>query len=216
MSSTAEPDELAKASIEARTHPEWVEFAVYAELRSKGLRAQAFTALSGFIERSAAWDFTRRLEFVLWVLESRLFVTSTNPLTPQPIWERLIVPTVREWADRQPTDANAHLWLGLVGCDDPTKHLERALELDPRLERARRTLVEWAFDDIDYNQHHMPDFYIHDPRIDLVELDRIATLIDGSDDCAWAGGAKDEARALRSNAERWLVDHPDPGDFATS
>jgi len=110
--------------------------------------------------------------------------------------------------------AEAHLWLGLLRCDDPSEHLADALKLDPNCEQARQVLVEWIIGDIEYNQHELPSFYIHDPREDLAALDRAADLLAGASTSEETFRQKLEIAELRRRAEGWLAAHPLPGDFA--
>ena len=106
------------------------------------------------------------------------------------------------------------MWLGLLGCDTPAEHLDRALELDAGCEPARQTLVQWILASVEYNQHELPNFYIHDPQVDLPELRRALELSDGSDDQDWAMNTRREVSELRTRAEDWLANHPREGDFA--
>lgn len=207
-------DELAGLSVRARAEPEWARFADFAEARSKGLRGDAFRSLNVFLDESGGWDYPRQLRFTRWLLEASLRFSDRALPIPHPLSVRLVVPVVRQWCDREPEDAQPRLWLGLLRCDDPSAHLEAALKLDPTCEKARQTLTDWALDDVEYNQHHLPDFYIHDPRLDLVELDRLSAVIDASADEEWAGRVREEIRELRCRAEEWLSLHPRPGDFA--
>jgi hypothetical protein len=168
--------------------------------------------LNCFLDDASAWGFSARLAFTRWALgESRRF-SDPGFLLPQPAQERLILPTVRAWLDIAPSDAEPHLWLGLLRCDDPSRHLERALELDPTCELARRTLTEWILADIEYNQHHLPNYYIHDPHDDLKALDQASTLVEGSAVDEWTTEIHREIIELRTRAEDWLRSHRRPGD----
>ena len=209
-------DRLIAIAEVAETRPAWRGYAKYCGLRGQGLRPAAMAALDAFINDSDNWPFEARLEFIQWVLTEGRAFGDNAALIPQPLHARLAVPTVVEWSARSPNDARAHLWLGLLGLDAPLDHLKRALELDPTCEMARKTLFEWSLDDVDYNQHHMPDFYIHDPRPDLVDLDLIEGIVRGSTAISWVDERMAEINALRTIALEWLAAHPTDGDFATS
>ena len=114
----------------------------------------------------------------------------------------------------RPNASEAHLWAGLFGERDRRARLRAALALDPGCRRARRLLVQWVLGGIDYNQHHMPDFYINDPRIDLTDLDEVLSLAGGDDDTPWIADIRAEAADKRTVAETWLAAHPGEGDFA--
>ena len=204
-------DELADLAVQASERAEWLGFARFCELRAKGLRADAFKALSGFLDQAETWPFETRLQFIHWLLDK----WGNGLDLPQPLYARLVVPTAREWANSKPQEPRAHLWLGLLRCDNPTLHVERALELDPALELARKTLVQWILADIDYNQHEMPSLYIHDPRADLEALHRVEVLIGQVGLGAWVEGPRQEIPDLRRQAQEWIAAHPRKGDFAT-
>jgi hypothetical protein len=74
--------------------------------------------------------------------------------------------------------------------------------------------VEWIISDIEYNQHELPSFYIHDPRRDLAELDRARDLLAGASTSGETNRQKLEITELRVRTEGWLAAHPLPGDFA--
>ena len=207
-------DKLAALTVRAKERPEWNSFAEFATLRSRGVRSEAMKQLKSFLDDASAWDFSARLTFTKWALEESRQFSDPGFFLPQPAHARLIVPTVRAWLDIAPSDAEPHLWLGLLRCDDPSRHLERALELDPTCEPARQTLAQWILADIDYNQHELPAFYIHDPRDDLKALDQASSLAEGSAVEEWATEIRREIIELRTRAEDWLKAHPRPGDFA--
>jgi len=164
--------------------------------------------LDRFLAETSGWDFALRLAFTTWALEESRQFSDPALLLPQPVHARLIVPTVREWLDIAPTEAAPHLWLGLLMCDDPARHLERALELDASCEPARQSLSQWILADIDYNQHHLPEYYLNDPRDDLNALDVAARLTDGSSVERWSNEARQEIAELRARAEDWIGKRP--------
>jgi hypothetical protein len=211
MVSDADMDGLAELSGQARERTDWLGFARFCDLRGKGLRAEAFKSLSQFLAQATSWPFEARLQFTRWLLDR--WRPGLN--LPQPLHAHLVVPTVREWIKNDPHEASAHLWLGLLGCDNPTLHVERALELDPHLDSARKTLVQWILADIDYNQHEMPSLYIHDPREDLKSLERAESLVREGGSQEWVEGMRQEIPHLRRQAEEWLAAHPREGDFAS-
>ncbi len=170
--------------------------------------------LEVFIEAASRWSFDERLAFCMWLLEESRRLFDPTLLLSQPLYTRLVVPAVREWREQSPDDARPHLWLGMLRCDDPSLHLEHALRLDPSCELARVTLTQWILGDVEYNQHELPAFYIHDPRDDLVALDRADGLASDSAEQAWVEGVRREIADLRMRAEGWLAEHPLPGDFA--
>ena len=211
MDSDTDMDSLTRLAAQVGERTDWHEFARFCHLRGKGLRADAFKSLNEFLAKATRWPFEARLQFTRWLLDR--WRPGLN--LPQPLHTHLVEPTVREWVKNDPHDASAHLWLGLLGCDNPTIHVERALELNPQLDFARKTLVQWILADIDYNQHEMPSLYIHDPREDLKRLERAESLIREGGSQEWVEGTRQEIPDLRRQAEEWLAAHPDEGDFAS-
>lgn len=202
-------------AIEARNQPGWVAYAAFAKSRSLGRRTEAFLSLGEFVTATASWTFEARLEFCRWLLEKSQGLDDQAIALPQPLKVSTAQPTMEEWSQRNPKSAEAHLWLGLMRCGDPSEHLALALDLDPSCETARWNLANWILADVEYNQHHLPDYYIHDPRADLEALDRAQGLIDGGLAEERAALLCAEASELRSQAEAWLALHPTPGDFAS-
>lgn len=205
VSNGSDLDWLAALAREASEHPEWREYSAFADSRSRGLRTEAFQHLSRFIRAANDWRFEERLGFSRWLLGKGGRFGDLGIASPQPLHANLLGPTIAE----------AHLWLGLLRCDDPSEHLAHALVLDPNCEQARQVLVEWIVGDIEYNQHELPSFYIHDPRDDLVELDRAADLLAGASASDETNRQKLEIIELRRHAEGWLEAHPRHGDFAS-
>ncbi|GEM_PF-1079132 len=195
--------------------PAWRRFADYCAKRGAGVRPAAMSALEDFLNEAAGWTDDERLVFARWLLPQSQSFMGQHLILPQPLYERLVIPAIRAWSVQAPHSAEPRLWLGLLRCDDPWAHLEAALALDPGCDLAKRTLVNRILAGIDYNQHHMPEFYIHDPRLDLVDLDRVVALASGADDGTWKADVLAEARSLRAVAESWLSDHPGEGDFAS-
>jgi hypothetical protein len=201
MPSDNDLNALIFLAAEAKKEDLWLDFSRFCELRGQGVRAAAMEHLDKFAQAAASWSFEKRRTFSQWVLwRSRKF-QDDRVVLPHPLRERLIVPTLRIWCDTLPSEAEPHLWLGLLRCDDPSNHLDQALNLDPSCELARRTLTNWIISDIDYNQHELPSFYINDPASDLKELEKASKLASASTAEAWASNVHQEIAELRARAE---------------
>jgi hypothetical protein len=94
-------------------------------------RKEAFQSLATFLQTAASWSFEERLAFCRWLLAASLTLGDRGSPLPQPLLAEIAVPTVKEWSRRDPNSAEAHLWLGMMRCDDPLMHLARAMDLDP-------------------------------------------------------------------------------------
>jgi hypothetical protein len=214
MPTNRDMDALVRLAKDVRLRPEWTAFAEFCELRGHGRRTESLQRLGVFLTDAASWPFDARLDFVKYILEKSDSVVDRSILLPQTICERLLVPTLRQWAASAPYDALPHLWLGLLRCDVPAAHLEHALELNPSCYVARKTLTEWILGEVEYNQHELPAFYIHDPRHDLEKLDRADVLVSPMASDAWVAKVKQEIAELREQAKSWLAAHPGESDFA--
>jgi hypothetical protein len=214
MPSNEDLDRLSGLAEKLQARPEWRVYAEFAAYRGRGLRDEALRSLDRFIAAAICWPFDEKLEFCLSVLRQTEEYSLRELAFPSPLRAAILVPSLTEWLGREPNNAEAHLWLGLLRCDDPSKHLVAALEFDPSCERARRTLVEWLTGDVEYNQHELPAFYIHDPREDLTVLDQADALVAGGSRDAWTVQLAEEIAELRRLALDWLKIHPGEGDFA--
>jgi hypothetical protein len=203
-------DRMIVLASQARVEATWQGFANYLKQHGKGTRKSALVTLKSFIDEAVVWQFDARLSFTLWLLGEM-----NADAIVQPLKMRLLIPTLKEWQDREPLKAEAHLWLGLLHCDNPIVHLQRAIELNSQCQKARERLCSWIIGDISYNQHELPAFYIHDPKVDLLDLAEAEALCIGYEGADWAIGLLPEIFEQRQLAEDWLRDHPRPGDFAS-
>jgi len=161
-------------------------------------------ALKVFLDDTVAWNFIERLKFTKWLLSRSIGVSDPRVLIPHPLLSRMIVPTLREWQASMPEASEPHLWLGLLRCDDPRQHIQRALELDPSNQMARCTLIDWILGDVEYSQHHFPEFYIGDPEADLAILARAQHLTGLVEGQARKQVFLQEITELRENAKAWI------------
>lgn len=203
-------NKMAALADQARLKAPWCKFADYLEQHSKGIRKRALVTLMEFIDEALLWPFAERLRFTIWLLESMPVDALVQPLNM-----RLLIPTLKEWKAYDPSQAGAYLWLGLLRCDVPADYLQHALELDPKCQKARAQLCEWIIGAVSYNQHELPAFYIHDPRIDLLDLAEAEVLCQGYENADWGVCVLAAIAEQRELAETWLRNHPRPGDFAT-
>lgn len=205
MPGNSDIDELALLATEAKKEDAWLEFSRFCELRERGVRAAAMEHLNNFLQAAVAWPLEKRLAFSKWVLWRGRKFHDDRVVLPHPLRKKLLIPTLRSWIEIAPGEAEAHLWLGLLRCDDPWLHLEQALELDPSCELARRTLTDWIISHVEYNQHELPSLYINDPVDDLNDLERASKLASGSTEEARMRLWHQEIAELRARAEVWLA-----------
>jgi hypothetical protein len=205
MPGNSDLDALVFLAADARKEDAWLEFSRFCERRGQGVRAVAMEHLNNFLLAAASWSLDKRLAFSKWVMwRSRKF-DDDRVVLPDPLRKKLLIPTLRSWAEISPNDAEVHLWLGLLRCDDPSGHLDQALKLDPSCELARRTLTNWIIGDVEYNQHELPSFYINDPVEDLNELERASKLASDSTEEPRVRIWQQEIAELRTRAEGWVA-----------
>lgn len=94
-------------------------------------------------------------------------------LAPHPLRTRVIAPTLSEWIEAEPENAEPHRWIG--GQD----HWRRAIELDPDDQIARRKLVASILNGVDYATHEMPTGYLGSPLDDWQALAEAEVLLKG-------------------------------------
>ena len=196
-------DKMIAMSEVARLRPNWGGLADYLSLRGRGLRKPALVTLGTFVIEAATWSFDDRLELTLWVLEDLKLENNPDPLSG-----RILKPTIQEWSVRDAETPKAHFWLGNLGFRPVEMHYRRALELDPDYEDARGSLCNCLLGDVWFNQHHLPDYYIKSPTMDLLDIAEAEALWVGRENTPMAAFWLKEIASYRSLAEAWLHDHP--------
>lgn len=139
---------LRAAANSAEEIPEWRDYATYCRLRERGLREESLHSLEAFISRLVDSNFEQRLAFVRWILPQTDSASNGDLLLPRPLYDRLIRPTLREWSQRRPIEAEPHYWLGMR--EHQRDDLRRAITLDPRLTEARARLTGYLLADLEH------------------------------------------------------------------
>ena len=94
-------------------------------------------------------------------------------LIPHPLQVRVVEPTLLEWTVVEPRCSEPHLWLG--GYD----HVQRAFELEPDSQLARRKLIILILARVDLASHELPTGYLGDINKDLATLSEAEELLKG-------------------------------------
>jgi hypothetical protein len=141
----------------------WKDYARYCRLRDQGLRRQAFSSLDEFIAAALVWDFEHQMAFVLWLCSrmDTLQDAHQKPF-PEPLRTRLFLPFFTEWLCREPANDEAHA-LRARYLEEPSLY-RRAVEINPRNQRARIALAEACVQGIAFAMHHLPDHFIGDEQ----------------------------------------------------
>lgn len=166
---------LRELADQLQSEPDLEMYVSYLRLREQGLRKQSLRSLSQFISKAIAWDFERRRDFVDRVCLFHHQRQAFSDVIPHPLKQDLILPTLIEWAKREPTNPVPLRWQG-----DDIENLRRAVALDSKEMIAREMLAEQLLTSVDYSIHELPNGYgyIGDPAEDMRLLDEIATLAD--------------------------------------
>lgn len=174
--------------------PEWSEFAAYCRNRESGLRRRAFDHLNHFILVAKQWPYERRKSFVDWLCSclAAFYESDGYGLAPQPLVTQIIEPTLNEWMTREVLDSTPCRWAGMffsgvaygalrAGLGNSTNaaidHLREALRRNSADVVARIRLIELINGDVEFNCHHLPEYYIGNPNDDSVRLNESRLLL---------------------------------------
>ena len=101
---------LRDASHDAKDNAAWADYSTYCAELERGLRKQAHAALARFVHAAEHWVFEDRRQFVRWVLRRAHRQKGEHMLLPHPVLRQLIGPTLREWAELEPTSVEVRRW----------------------------------------------------------------------------------------------------------
>lgn len=151
---------------ELDSFPNWANYARYCELKEKGLRKQALSILRVFIQQMLSRPLKERIEFVNWLEEVRLRYRDGVRLTPVPLYEELIKPTLELWIETEPKNPLPYRW------QDTIESVNKAIELDPNDQTLRKILFWKIIGYVDYNHHELRHYgYIGNAAEDLEMLE---------------------------------------------
>lgn len=164
-------DTLKEIAEKAGIQPAWAEYAAFCLEYESGLRKNAFATLERFIAKFERSPFSKRREFVSWLLTQAEGKEGRHMLLPHPLKIRLVEPTLLEWTTVEPACSEPHRWLG------GPEHLKQALQLDPEDELARRKLIIWTMGQVSAYCHPIPKDYTGDFKDDLAALAEADELV---------------------------------------
>jgi hypothetical protein len=179
---------------EADKIPEWSDFTAYCRNRERGLRKNAFAELNRFIIVAKQWPLESRKSFVDWLCSCLAAFRESDGygLAPQPLVTQIIEPTLKEWMTREILDSTPCRWAGMffsgvaygalrAGLANSTnaaeEHLREALRRNSADSLARVRLIELLLGDVEFNCHHLPEYYIGEPNDDMVRLNEARDLL---------------------------------------
>jgi hypothetical protein len=157
------PSALLTVGNAALKNSAWEAYAHYCFYREKGLRKEAFEHLDRFLQSTANWTSSQKIDFVKFLLPFFETAESTeDDLFPHPLSQKLIKPTLETWCETERTDGNPFRWYGVRYRSQ--EYLLRALEINPADDLARQTILKWQTDNMYFAVHHLPDFFIGEPE----------------------------------------------------
>ena len=183
--------------------PRWQEFFDYCTLREKGLRKQALASIERLISQSSEWPSSDRRRFANWIYQTHLSFPNVHQLIVTPLNQRLLIPTLESWITDEPENATPRRWLAFATGDH--SHFSDALSRDPRDDISRYRLVCRHLGDVDYQCHHLPDYFIGEPIEALGLLDAALDLGLGFGDQRIMPTLADEFADLRSRIKDWIT-----------
>jgi hypothetical protein len=212
---------LRNVAAQASANEAWSEYARYCCDREAGLRRDAFQHLEKFLETAKAWSFEDRSAFANWVCVriTEFGESDSCGLVPRPLAEQLVVPTLREWATRETTDSIPCRWLGMFfsgvvypglraglsrGADDAYSLLREALRRNPNDDLARIRLLEMIVGDAEFSCHHLPHYYIGDPKDNLARIAEAVELLPAIVDPAQNARLQSEIDHVSQLIDDWI------------
>jgi hypothetical protein len=141
--------------------PNWSDFAEYCRLREAGRRKEALKAIEQLVFASGLWSRVERRRFVAWILDAQLRLPEVHQLVVEPLRRNLILPTLEDWQEDDPGDPIPKRLLGMATGN--IKYFEEALNLDSSDDYSRYRCASHFLNDVDYQCHHLPDYFIGEP-----------------------------------------------------
>jgi len=158
-------DGLDSLYSEIKDDPKLSDFACYIHLLRKGLRKEALKHIEDFLSVSRAWDKPSQREVTSFLCRVAHSEAIGHRYVPQPVWKRLIEPTLKEWIESSPEDPEPLRWTSSL--DD----LKKSLRLDPSCDQTRYRLVHQILRGIQYDTHELPHGFLGVVEEDLRLLD---------------------------------------------
>ncbi|WP_153556473.1 hypothetical protein [Roseimaritima sediminicola] len=190
--------------------PQWNLSAQYCRLRERGLRPQALQAITELIAEAAGWGDNGRRQFADWIYSTSLRNPEVHKLIPTPLNQQLLVPTLRQWAASESSNAIPERWLGFATGDH--QHFSNALSLDPTDDISRYRLVSRDLADVDHQCHHLPDCFIGEIDTAIMTLDRAKAMAAKFSSPDIAPTLEDEFSELYGKVRDWQTFQGAGGD----
>jgi hypothetical protein len=213
-------DVMTLAAAQIANEPSWRLYADYCRARANNLRDHSAVVAEQFVEVAKRWSFEEHKRFSLWLMnctgrmmegfglskyDSRATTGGPGIFAPRTVVVAILLPTLVEWREREPTNPEPHFWLGLYDHrEHPEPMLREALRLDPAYDPARTALAQHIVQHVKSNQHELPAGYLGSPADDLVALGEAQLLAAESIEPTVRARLNEQILLLRAAADDWV------------
>lgn len=203
MISNSQNNALLLVAAVAKKNSLWIDYADYCIMREEGLRKQSFEKLNLFINKFKSFTIDQQIEFVKFIYEFAESVKDADygPL-PQPLTIEL-KKILLIWTEKEKMNSSPFRWLGKYFYE--YEYINKALEINPKDDKARSHAINRLLNAINYSTHHLPDYYIGNPKDDLhnaeIAKQHIEKLVDEQIKKYWAKELIDELALVHSYAD---------------
>lgn len=164
--------EIAQAIVEEEY---LLDYRKYLILREKGLRKQALDTVRQFVDQMITADFELQKKFTDWILYTEWANRKVHQLIPHPLFEGVIKPCLQKWK-KEENNPIPYRWAGIFMGEQES--LEKARLLDKDEQISRYTIISRTIESIEYDTHHLPEYYIGEPQGTLDIGQRAKIVID--------------------------------------
>ena len=188
----------------------WHHFADYLRLREQGLRKRALQSITQLIADARRWPAVERRRFANWIFDVHLRHPEVHQLIVTPLNQQMLIPTLKEWTENEAENSAPCRLLGFATGDH--QHFSDALALNPQDDVSRYRLVLRDLAGVDFQCHHLPDYFIDKPSDAIATLDSAREMTMGFVDSRIGASLESEFSLLRSKVNDWVAFQRDGGD----
>lgn len=177
-------------------------------LKEKGLRKQAFQALSSFLDEATLWNDYQQQDFACWLFSICEEVEEFDDEFVHPLEENLLKPILSKWMVDKATDPRPYRWFGLfMNSDKSSEFLKRAFELGGKDEQqALEGLISIKLDSLWYSFHHISeDLFLGNLEEDAVILEELQHFQNLLADAEFREVVEKEINYYRDLLKEWTL-----------
>ena len=137
-------------------------------MREQGLRKDALESIDRLIADASSWPSFERRRFVAWIYDTQEQLPEVHQLIVETLRQKLILPALEDWHAEVSGNSTPTRLLGMA--TGKVEYFEDALKLDADDDYSRYRLVSRLLYDVDFQCHHLPDYFIGEPAKALDDL----------------------------------------------